>query len=137
MDNKIKPKPAIIVDYDTFIENEVVQRFVVSKDKHAELILFVTNPHDFYDENSSNNVSDRELVDAFDWAMVIKNTGDLTDEEFKRNALAAVQNMSTLTPTVFIDEDLRTGLWAESNGVLISFTPTSLDSYLHYMLKAD
>jgi hypothetical protein len=107
MDN-IKKLPAVIVDYDTWYESPKVQQWVAWKAAHAELVLLVTNSMEY------------PLPDTIptEWTVIIQNTGQLTDFEFKVAALNAVRHLSNMIPAIGIDNDPAIRQMFEANGVL-------------------
>ena len=97
MDDKNKRVAAIIVDYDYYVLNTKVRRFVDEREDKAVLVLLVGTPHAEDPDNAPENLPEPA------WNVVIRNTPDHPDREFKQHALNALSLHSNLSPALAID----------------------------------
>jgi len=88
---------AIIVDYDYYVLNEKVRRFVDQREDKAVLVLLVGTPQAEDPDNHPENLPEPA------WNVVIRNTPNHPDKVFKEYALNALSQHSNLSPALAID----------------------------------
>lgn len=110
-------KTAILVDYDLWESDEWTRYWVMMHRSDAYAVLLVSNP-----ETSNYDPSDERWKGYEQFDVVITNSGNKSDEDFKENALNVLMTTSNLTPVVALDGNWDVLEAFDVMGVLVNKT---------------
>lgn len=109
----------ILVDWRLYKQNPYTQDFIQERIGQARMVLLVSDPttHDYDQEAAAREPN---TVPYVEWDVIIRNTGDLLDVDFKKKALNVLQDVSDLIPVIGLDIDFRVNMMYRGQGVLIT-----------------
>jgi len=100
-----KKSIAVLVDYDLYNRNVAVRKWVWSREKHTAVVLLVSNPSKLDYDPEDEIIPEYHIQDHRDFDVVIRNSGNLKDLDFKTRALSVIQDVSNLIPVVVFDSN--------------------------------
>lgn len=119
-------KRAILVDWDTYNASAATRDFLSAKQGLAHFVLLVVDPatRDFsYDDQPETDhglTTPPEEPPVPDWAMVIRNTGALSDVIFKERAFGVLTDASDLDIVMGLDSSVAVTDFYHDHGVLVT-----------------
>lgn len=115
---------AVLVDFDLYSYSDSVKDFIADKiflSPNTVFVLLVSDPaHNDYDLEKFRQKNFAEF------SVVLRNTGQKKDFEFKKTAIGVVKEISNLIPVVLIDGDWSVRSQAEADGVLLTLSDNNI-----------
>lgn len=112
-------KRAILVDWDTYNASAATRDFLDTKQGYAHFVLLVVDPNKRdYDYGMVPTTADEPEIP--EWAMVIRNTGALSDVIFKERAFGVLTDASDLDIVMGLDSSVAVTDFYHDHGVLVT-----------------